>query len=62
MSHTSNSESNSNSTEARTTTGAVLEPEVVSRPNRSRFTAEYKPQSNIYRDAIRCEAPNGDSI
>ena len=41
MSHASNSESNSNNNEARTTP-AVPDPEVLIRPNRSRFTADYK--------------------
>ena len=55
MSHTSDSESNSNNNEARTTT-AVPDPEVVTRPNRSRFTAEYKQR--ILQAADDC--PHGE--
>src|SRR3990172_3237068 len=54
MSRASDSESNSNNNEARTTT--VPDPEVVIRPNRSRFTAEYKQR--ILQAADDC--PHGE--
>ena len=54
MSHASNSESNSNSNGSQTT--SVPDPEVVIRPHRSRFTAEYKQR--ILQAADDC--PHGE--